>query len=92
MVYKPNSSTPEYWFEKADQCFRRSRTDWKARVKLEALGNVFMVKAVKLDIKLRKLANGNYSAFFPRTAVAPRKAGPTAAQAPAQNEIRRRLR
>ena len=33
--------------------------------KLEALGNVFMVKAVKLDIKLRKLANGNYSAFFP---------------------------
>jgi hypothetical protein len=24
-----------------------------------------MVKAVKLDIKLRKLANGNYSAFFP---------------------------
>jgi len=37
----------------------------KARVKLEALGNVFMVKAVKLDIKLRKLANGNYSAFFP---------------------------
>jgi hypothetical protein len=56
---------------KADQCFRRSRTDSKARVKLEALSNFFMVKAVKLDIKLRKLANGNYSAFFPRTAVAP---------------------
>ena len=56
MVYKPNSSTPDYWFEKADQCFRRSRTDLKARVKLEALGNVFMVKAVELDIKLRNLA------------------------------------
>ena len=65
MVYKPNSSTPDYWFEKADQCFRRSRTDSKARVKLGALSNFFMVKAVKLDIKLRKLANGNYSAFFP---------------------------
>ena len=65
MVYKPNSSTPDYWFEKADQCFRRSRTDSKARVKLEALGNVFMVKAVELDIKLRGLANANQSVFFP---------------------------
>jgi hypothetical protein len=49
MVYKPNSSTPDYWFEKADQCFRRSRTDSNARVKLEALGNAFMVKAVELQ-------------------------------------------
>ena len=57
--------TPDYWFEKAHQCFRRSRTDSNTRVKLEALGNVFMVKAVELDIKLRKLADGNYSAFFP---------------------------
>jgi len=65
MVYKPNSSTPDYWFEKAHQCFRRSRTDSNARVKLEALGNVFMVKAVELDIKLHNLANGNYTAFFP---------------------------
>jgi hypothetical protein len=65
MVYKPNSSTPDYWFEKADQCFRRSRTDSKARVKLEALGNVFMVKAVKLDIKLRKLAKWQLQRLFP---------------------------
>src|ERR1700732_3769637 len=49
--------------EKAHQCFRRSRTDSNARVKLEALGNVFMVKAVELDIKLRNLA----MAPFPRT-------------------------
>ena len=65
MVYKPNRSTPDYWFEKADQCFRRSRTDSNARVKLEALGNVFMVKAVELDIKLQNLANGSYTALFP---------------------------
>jgi hypothetical protein len=65
MVYKPNSSTPDYRFEKADQCFRRSRTDSNARDKLEALGNVFMVRAVELDIKLQDLANGNYTAFSP---------------------------
>ena len=41
----------------------------KARVKLEALGNVFMVAAVELDIKLRRLANANQSVFS-RTAVA----------------------
>ena len=64
MVYKPNSSTPDYWFEKADQYFRRSRTDSKARVKLESLGNVF-IKAVELDIKLQKIANGNYTASSP---------------------------
>jgi hypothetical protein len=53
MVHRPNRSTPDYWFEKADQCFRRSRTDSNARVKLEALGNVFIVKAVELDITLQ---------------------------------------
>ena len=36
-----------------------------ARVKLEALGNVFMVKAVELDIKLQNLANDSYTALFP---------------------------
>lgn len=34
------------------------------RVELEAMGNVFMVKAVELDIKLQKLAKGNYTASF----------------------------
>ena len=32
---------------------------------LEALGNEFMVKAVELDIKLQKIANGNYTASSP---------------------------
>jgi hypothetical protein len=31
----------------------------------EALGNMFMVKAVELDIKLQKIANGNYTASCP---------------------------
>jgi hypothetical protein len=62
MVYRQNKSTPDYWFEKAGQCFRRSRTDSNARVKLEALGNAFVVKAVELDIKLQKLAKGDYDA------------------------------
>jgi hypothetical protein len=35
------------------------------RVKFEALGNMFMVKAVELDIKLQKIANGNYTASSP---------------------------
>jgi hypothetical protein len=56
MVFMPNRSAPDYWFEKAEQCFRRSRTDSNVRDELEALGNVFMVKAVELDIKLQKLA------------------------------------
>jgi hypothetical protein len=62
MVYKPNRSTPDYLFEKAEQYFRRSRTDSNVRDALEALGNAFMIKAVELDIKLQKLANGNYTA------------------------------
>jgi hypothetical protein len=61
-------STPDYLFEKADQCFRRSRADSNARVKLEALGNAFMVKAVELDIKLQKLANDNSTASSPARA------------------------
>jgi hypothetical protein len=65
MVFMPNKSTPDYLFEKANQCFRRSRTDSNARVELEALGNMFMVKAVDLDIKLQKIANGNYTASSP---------------------------
>jgi len=60
-----NRSTPDYWFEKAHQCFRRSRTDSNARDALEALGNAFMVKAVELDIKLQKLANDNSTASSP---------------------------
>jgi hypothetical protein len=68
MVFRPNRSTPDYLFEKAEQCFRRSRTDSKLRVELEALGNVFMVKAIELDIKLQKLAQDNYTASSPARA------------------------
>ncbi len=68
MVFMPNRSTPDYLFEKAEQCFRRSRTDSKLRVELEALGNVFMVKAIELDIKLQKLAQDNYTASSPARA------------------------
>jgi hypothetical protein len=48
--------------------FRRSRADSNARVKLEALGNAFMVKAVELEIKLQKLANDNSTASSPARA------------------------
>jgi hypothetical protein len=68
MVFMPNRSTPDYLFEKAEQCFRRARTDSNLRVELEALGNVFMVKAIELDIKLQKLAQGNYTASSPARA------------------------
>ena len=68
MVFMPNRSTPDYLFEKADQCFRRSRTDSTVRVELEAMGNAFMVKAVELDIKLQKLAKGSYTAPSPARA------------------------
>jgi hypothetical protein len=68
MVFMPNRSTPDYLFEKAEQCFRRSRTDSKLRAELEAQGNVFMVKAIELDIKLQKLAQGNYTASSPERA------------------------
>jgi hypothetical protein len=65
MVFMPNKSTPDYLFEKASQCFRRSRTDSNVRVELEALGNEFMVEAIDLDIKLQNLAKGNYTASSP---------------------------
>ena len=65
MVCMPNRSTPDYWFEKAEQCFRRSRAGSNVRVDLEAQGNEFMVKAVELDIKLQKLAKANYTASSP---------------------------
>src|SRR5258708_29459162 len=65
MVFMPNKSTPDYLFEKANQCFRRARTDSNARVELEALGNEFMVEAIDLDIKLQNLAKGNYTASSP---------------------------
>jgi hypothetical protein len=56
MVFIPNRPTPNYLFEKADQCFRRARTDSNVRVELEALGNVLLLKAVELDVKLQNLA------------------------------------
>ena len=65
IIFMQNRSTPDYWFEKAHQCFRRSRTDSNVRHALEALGNAFMVKAVELDIKLQKLANDNNSTASP---------------------------
>jgi hypothetical protein len=69
MVYKPNRSTPDYLFEKADQYFRRSRLDSNVQVQLEALGNLFMIKAVELDTKLQKLAKGNYTDSLSRTSL-----------------------
>jgi hypothetical protein len=57
MAFTSNRSTPDYLFERAEQYFRRSRTDSNVRVELEALGNAFMVKAVELDIKLQNLTN-----------------------------------
>ena len=68
MVFMPNRSTPDYWFEKAEQCFRRSRTNSNVRVELEVMGNVFMIKAVELDVKLQNLANASYTASLPVSA------------------------
>jgi hypothetical protein len=65
MEFTSNRSSPDYLFEKAEQYFRRSRTDSNLRVKLEALGNAFMIKAVELDVQLQTLANGNYTASLP---------------------------
>ena len=65
MVSILNRSTADYLFEKAEQCFRRSRSNSTVRVELEALGNVFMVKAVELDVKLQNLAKANYTAALP---------------------------
>jgi hypothetical protein len=68
MIFMPSRLTSDYWFEKAEQCFRRSRAGSNVRVDLEAQGNVFMVRAVELDIKLQKLAKGNYTASSPARA------------------------
>jgi hypothetical protein len=68
MSFTSNKSTPDYLFEKAEQCFRRARTESKVRVKLEALGNAFMIKAVELDVKLQTLAHANYAASLPARA------------------------
>ena len=65
MVLLPNKSTADYFFAKAEQSFRRSRTNSNARNKLEALGNAFMVKAVELDVELQNLANANYTTALP---------------------------
>jgi hypothetical protein len=64
----PNRLTPDYYFKKAEQCFRRSRADSNVRVELEALGNAFMGKAVELDVGLQKLAKGSYTASLPARA------------------------
>ena len=42
MIFMPSRLTSDYWFEKAEQCFRRSRAGSNVRVELEAQGNVFM--------------------------------------------------
>jgi hypothetical protein len=65
MVFMPNKSTADHLFEKAEQCFRRSRTNSNVRVELGALGNAFMVKAVELDVKLQNLAKANYTDSLP---------------------------
>jgi hypothetical protein len=65
MVFKPNKSTADYLFEMAEQCVRHSRTNSNVRVELEALGNVFMVKAVELDVKLQNLAKAKDTASLP---------------------------
>jgi hypothetical protein len=67
MVFMPNKSPADYLFDKAEQYFRRSRTNSSKRVKLEALGNAFMIKAVELD-RLQNLANASYTASSPARA------------------------
>jgi hypothetical protein len=54
MVFMPNKSTPDYLFEKANQCFRRSRTDSNARVIEVDTGTVI------------KTADGNFVAVTGR--------------------------
>jgi hypothetical protein len=50
------TSTGGIFFERAEQCFRRSRGDRQIAVELDATGNEFMAKAVELDTKQQKLA------------------------------------
>jgi hypothetical protein len=40
----PKTSTAEHFFEKAEQCFSRSRSDRKIEVELDAMGNEFMAR------------------------------------------------
>lgn len=64
MVFIPNKSTADHLFEKAEQYFRRARTDSNGRVRLDALGNVFMARAIELDVKLQNLAKGTFILSF----------------------------
>jgi hypothetical protein len=52
------TSTAEYFFERAERCFRRSRGNREIAVELERNGNEFMTKAVELDTKQQTLARG----------------------------------
>lgn len=55
----PKPSTAEYFFKRAEQCFRRSRDgDRKAAVQFDAMGNEFMAKALELDTEQQTLARG----------------------------------
>jgi hypothetical protein len=62
----PKTLTAECFFERAEQCFHRSRGDRKIAVELDAMANEFMAKAVELDTKEQKLARG---ATLPSNAV-----------------------
>ena len=59
MVFIPNKSTADHLFEKAEQYFQRSRTDFNGRVRLDARGNVFMARAIELDVNLQNRANSS---------------------------------
>ena len=63
MVFIPNKSAADHLFEKAEQYFRRSRTDSNGR-RLDARGNVFMARAIELDVKLQNLAKGTFIPAF----------------------------
>jgi hypothetical protein len=52
------TSTAEYFFERAEQCFRRSRGNRKIAVELDAKANELMAKGVELDTKQQTLARG----------------------------------
>jgi hypothetical protein len=51
-------TSTEYFFERAEQCFRRSRGNRKIAVELDAKANELMAKAVELDTKQQTLARG----------------------------------
>jgi hypothetical protein len=64
MVFIPNKSPADRLFEKAEQYFQRSRTDSNGRVRLDARGNVFMARAIELDVNLQNLAKGTLIPSF----------------------------